>query len=125
MANSKVVPFPSKKGTKRKSRQSQENISRKLLQELTRDEAYRRFSETEDFYKRIGNAVANARKRRKLSVAHLANQIGKSEKIVLRMEKGEYRQYTVKLLLQLAAATNTQILIDLVDNLKSSKKRSR
>ena len=85
------------------------------MQELTKDEAYRKFADTTEAGKRIGEAITRLRKRKKLSTAELAKRIQKPEKVISRMERGEYKQYTMQLLLDIARALHAKLLIDFVE----------
>ena len=112
MASTRVIKFPEKKSSTKKGKPDpREKLSNELLQELKKDEAYREFSYGEEVYKQIGESVARIRKAKKMSSADLAKKVGKSEKIIARMEKGQYKQYTMKLLLQLALALNAKLRI--------------
>jgi ribosome-binding protein aMBF1 (putative translation factor) len=112
MANSRILKFPQKKESAKKGKSDpREKLSKELLQELTKDEAYREFASSEEVYRLIGESLAKVRKAKKVSVSDLAKKVGKSEKIILRMEKGEYKQYTMKLLLQLANALKAKLRI--------------
>jgi ribosome-binding protein aMBF1 (putative translation factor) len=112
MATSRVLKFPEKKASEKKGKPDPSaKLSNALLQELTKDDAYREFASAEKVYKEIGETIAKVRKAKKISVSDLAKKIGKSEKIILRMEKGEYKQYTMKLLLQIATATGSKLRI--------------
>jgi ribosome-binding protein aMBF1 (putative translation factor) len=55
------------------------------------------------------------RKARKLSEDEFAQRIKKKPQDVRRMEKGEYKQYTLKTVLDIARAVNKQIKIEFVD----------
>ncbi len=112
MANRTVLSFPEKKKPAKKEKGgTREKLSEQLLQELRKDDAYREFTSAEEVYGGIGESLMKVRKARRMSVADLAGSIGKKETIVLRMEKGEYKQYTMKLLLQLAHRTNSKLRI--------------
>jgi|GEM_PF-3405673 len=112
MATSRVLKFPEKKSSSRKVKPDlKEKLSQELLRELTKEDAYREFASAEQVYKEIGASLGRIRKAKKMSVTDLAKKIGKSEQIILRMEKGEYKQYTQKLLLQLANAINCKLRI--------------
>jgi len=112
MATSRLLKFPENKIPAKKGKSDpKEKLSKELLQELQKDDAYREFASAEQVYKQIGESLARVRKAKKMSLAHLAQKVGKSEKIILRMEKGEYKQYTLKLLLQLAHVTNSKLQI--------------
>jgi ribosome-binding protein aMBF1 (putative translation factor) len=114
MANNRVLKFPAKKEAAKKGKpHSREKLSKDLLQELQKDDAYREFATSEEVYKQIGESIARVRKAKKLSVGELAQKVGRSEKIVQRMEKGEYKQYTMKLLLQLANAMKSKLRINI------------
>ena len=113
MAANRVISFPEKKGSSKKGKSDpREKLSKELLQELKKDEAYREFSSAEEVYKQIGEAVSRTRKARKMSVSDFAKKIGKSEKIIARIEKGEYKQYTMKLLLQIAHVLNAKLRVN-------------
>jgi ribosome-binding protein aMBF1 (putative translation factor) len=108
----RVLKFPEKKTAEKKTKADpSDKLSKALLQELTKDDAYREFASAEKVYKEIGETITKARKAKKVSMSDLAKKIGKSEKIILRMEKGEYKQYTMKLLLQIAQATGSSLRI--------------
>jgi len=112
MATSRILKFPEKKNAEKKTKPDpSDKLSKALLQELTKDEAYREFASAEKVYKEIGETIAKVRKAKKISVADFGKKIGKSEKIIQRMEKGEYKQYTMKLLLQIAQATASSLRI--------------
>ncbi len=112
MANTRVLKFPEKKGSSKKGKpDAREKLSKELLQELKKDEAYREFSSSEEVYKQIGDSLSRIRKARKMSVVDLAQKVGKSEKIIARMEKGEYKQFTMKFILQLAHVLNAKLRI--------------
>ena len=112
MATSRVLNFPEKKSSAKKTKPDlKEKLSQELLRELTKEDAYREFASAEKVYKEIGESLARARKAKKMSIADLAKKIGKSESVILRMEKGEYKQYTQKLLLQLANAIGCKLRI--------------
>lgn len=111
MATSKVLPFP--KNTAKKQKGAPEKLSQQLLQELTKDEGYRKFADTTEVYKKVGESIARVRKKKKISSAELAKRINKPEKAIHRMEKGEYKQYTLKLLLEISAALNSKLQISL------------
>ena len=66
---------------------SKEKLSRELLREIRKNPEFREVNE----------------------------KIGKDKKVIRRMEKGEYKQYTVKLLLQIAKATNTALRVEFAD----------
>jgi ribosome-binding protein aMBF1 (putative translation factor) len=112
MATSRVLNFPEKKKSNKKGKaEPTDQLSKALLQELTKDEAYREFASAEQVYKEIGESIAKLRKAKKISASDLAKKIGKSDKIVLRMEKGEYKQYTMKMLIQIMNALNAKLRI--------------
>jgi ribosome-binding protein aMBF1 (putative translation factor) len=114
MAANRVISFPEKKGKVKKGKADpREKLSAELLQELKKDDAYREFSSAEEVYKQLGQAIGRIRKARKMSAADFSKQIGKSETIIARMEKGEYKQYTMKLLLHIAHILNAKLRITL------------
>lgn len=94
-----------------KSRQSPDIhiVSRELLTELRKDPQYRNVDDQIAFFKSAGAEIAKARKESGLSVSELAKTIGKPESVVRRMERGEYKQYTVKMLLEIARATRMEL----------------
>ena len=95
-----------------KKEEKKEQLSRELLKVLRSDQAYRQFSETQRFQKQVGEEIARLRKKRKLRAREFAEKIGKKESDVSRMERGEYKQYTVTLLLKIAEATGSQIRVE-------------
>jgi ribosome-binding protein aMBF1 (putative translation factor) len=111
MAQSKVLNFPKK--ASKKAKVNPEKLSQDLLQELTKDEGYRKFADSSQVTKGIGEAISRVRKRKKMSAAELAKRIGKTEKVVNRMERGEHKQYTMKQLLEIAGALNAKLKITL------------
>lgn len=94
---------------------NREKLSRELLREMLKDPAYRKANEQIQLARQIGVEVAQIRKRKRLSEEDLAERIGKSKDVVRRMEKGEYKQYTIKLLLLIAQATNSDLQIKFVE----------
>jgi ribosome-binding protein aMBF1 (putative translation factor) len=112
MAQNRVISFPEKKKSGKKGKAGPaEKLSKDLLQELKKDEAYREFSSAQEVYKEIGDSFARLRKAKKMSLADVAQKVGKSENIIIRIEKGEYKQYTMKLLLQIANALKANLHI--------------
>ena len=95
-----------------KKQEKKEQLSRELLRVLRSDDAYRQFSESQQFQKQVGEEIARVRKKRKLSMRELAEKIGKKEADIARMERGEYKQYTVPLLLKIAEATGSQLRVE-------------
>lgn len=115
MANSRIIRFPNDQSGKKARNPEQQKLSRELLKELSKDPGYQEFQRAQQLYKQIGEAVSRARKRSRLSTAELAARLKKSEAVVRRMERGEYKQYTIKLLQDLARETGTKLQINLVE----------
>lgn len=95
-----------------KKQEKKEQLSRELLKVLRSDDAYRQFSETQQFQKQVGEEIAKLRKKRKVSAREFAEKIGKKEADVARMERGEFKQYTVTLLLKIAEVTGSQLRVE-------------
>lgn len=94
---------------------NREKLSKELLREMLKDPGYRKANEQIQLARQIGAEVAQVRKRKRLSEEELAERIGKSKQVVRRMEKGEYKQYTIKLLLLIAQASNTDLQIKFIE----------
>lgn len=92
-----------------------EDISEQLLRELRKNPGFKDFSDTQKLSRQIGSELEKARKKKRMSDQELAERIGRSVQIVRRIEKGEYRQFTVKLLMELAQATNSKLEIRFAD----------
>jgi ribosome-binding protein aMBF1 (putative translation factor) len=97
-----------------KKSEKKEELSRELLKVLRTDRAYRQFTAAHGLQKQAGEEIARIRKRRKLTARDLAIRIGRKEQDIARMERGEFKQYTLKLLLQIADATDSGIRIEFV-----------
>lgn len=95
-----------------KKEEKKEQLSRELLKVLRTDEAYRSFSEKQEFEKQVGTEIGKLRKKKKLTPREFAEKIGKKESDVSKMERGEYKQYTLALLLKIAEATGSQIKVE-------------
>jgi ribosome-binding protein aMBF1 (putative translation factor) len=95
-----------------KKEEKKAQLSRDLLKVLRTDEAYRQFSAAQDFHKQAGQEIGSLRKKKKLSAKELAEKIGKKESDISKMERGEYKQYTLKLLLKIADATGSGLKIE-------------
>lgn len=87
--------------------------SKELLVELRKDQAYREVNDLLGFYMAVGAEIAKARQASGLSVSDLAVKVGKTEAVIRRMERGEYKQYTLKLLLDMARATKMELHLEL------------
>ena len=64
----------------------------------------------------IANQIAMLRERRGLSQAALARRIGTKQEGVARMERNNYRGYTMKTLAKVATALSAQLEVRLVPN---------
>jgi ribosome-binding protein aMBF1 (putative translation factor) len=91
------------------AKKSSGDVSLKLVQELRKDPGYRDFSDRNEFFKSVGTEIARIRKAKKMTSEELASKIGKATTAVSRMERGEFKSYTVKLLLDIAVATKTKL----------------
>lgn len=100
---------------KKKKKKKNEEISEQLLSELRKNAGFKDFSDAQRLSRQIGSELERARKRKRLSDQELAERIGRSVQIVRKIEKGEYRQFTVKLLMELAQATNSKLEIRFSD----------
>jgi DNA-binding XRE family transcriptional regulator len=93
---------------------SVDELSRAFLRERLKDPEYRKYYEQEQLINAMGSAVKSVRKQKRLTQGELAKRAGVPESAVERMERGEYKRWTVKLLQQLAAATNSRVKIEFV-----------
>ena len=94
---------------------SKEKLSRDLLREIRKDPEYRKVSNQQQLAKDVGAEVARIRKKKRLSEQELGEKIGRNAKVIKRMEKGEFKQYTLKMLLEIAEATNTSLQFEFAD----------
>ena len=94
---------------------AKEKLSRELLREVRKDPEFRKVSDQQQLAKDVGAEVARIRKKKRMSEQELAEKIGRTAKIVKRMEKGEFKQYTLKMLLEIAAATNARLQFEFAD----------
>jgi ribosome-binding protein aMBF1 (putative translation factor) len=94
---------------------SKEKLSRDLLREIRKDPEYRKVSNQQQLAKDVGAELARIRKKKRMSEQELAEKIGRTAKIIKRMEKGEFKQYTLKMLLEIAEATNTSLHFEFED----------
>lgn len=90
-------------------------LGQELLKELKKDENFRGFTVEQNLYQQIGKEIARVRKARKISEEEFAERIKKKVQDVRRMEKGEYKQYTLKTILDIAKAANKQVRIEFDD----------
>ncbi len=86
-------------------------VSAELLIELKKDAAYKSFVDRQELFKQIGLEIARVRKAKKLSVDQLAKKLDKPATAVSRMEKGEYKAYTLRILMELAQALGVRMKI--------------
>lgn len=95
-----------------KKDEKKEQLSRELLKVLRSDEAYRSFSATQEFQKQVGEEIGKLRKKKKMSTKEFGEKIGKKESDVSKMERGEYKQYTLKLLLKIADVIGVSMKVE-------------
>ncbi len=86
-------------------------VSAELLTELKKDAAYKSFIDRQELFKQIGLEIARMRKAKRLSVDQLAKKLGKPASAIFKMEKGEYKAYTLKTLMDLAQAMGIRLKI--------------
>lgn len=91
-----------------------EKVMREFLRERLKDPDYRKFHEEEKFRNLLGEEIASARKRGKLSQKDLASLAGVPEKAISSIERGEYKKLTLKLLLEIANAAKMRMKVQLV-----------
>lgn len=103
---------------KRNKEKETADLSAELLVELRKEQAYREVNDTIEFCKSAGEEIRKARQTQGISVAVLAKKIGKNEKVVQRVERGEYKQYTMKLLLDIARALGMRLTLEFKKNPK-------
>lgn len=101
-----------------------EKLSEEFLKERLKDPGYKEFYVEEQFRKRLGSAIIEIRKKRKVTQKQLAERAGLPMETIARLESGEYRKITLKLLFKLALATDTTIDIDFVSGSKPIQKPS-
>lgn len=94
---------------------SKDKISRELLKEIRKNPEFREVNDQLRFAQDTGAEIARIRKRKRLTEEEFGERIGKDKKVIRRMEKGEYKQYTVKLLLQIAQATNSSLRVEFAE----------
>jgi len=94
---------------------NKEKLSRDLLREIRKDPEFRKVSNQQQLAKDVGAEVARIRKKKRMSEQELAEKIGRTSKVIKRMEKGEFKQYTLKMLLEIAEATNTSLHFEFAD----------
>lgn len=95
-----------------------EKLSEEFLKERLKDPGYREFYIEEQFRKRLGAALIAIRKKRKLTPKQLAERADLPVETIVRLEAGEYKKITLKLLYKLALATDTTIDTDFVSGSK-------
>jgi DNA-binding Xre family transcriptional regulator len=95
-----------------------EKLSEEFLKERLKDPGYKEFYVEEQFRKRLGSALAEIRKKRKLTAKQLAEKADLPVEAITRLEAGEYKKITLKLLYKLALATDTTIDIEFVSGNK-------
>ena len=94
---------------------NKEKLSRDLLREIRKDPEFRKVSNQQQLAKDVGAEVARIRKKKRMSEQELAEKIGRTSKVIKRMEKGEFKQYTLRMLLEIAEATNTSLHFEFAD----------
>ena len=93
------------------AKRSLQIVSQELLSELKKDAGYKSFVDRQELFRQIGLEIARVRKAKKLSVDQLAQKLGKPASAVSKMEKGEYKAYTLKTLMDLAQVLGTRLKI--------------
>jgi ribosome-binding protein aMBF1 (putative translation factor) len=94
---------------------TKDKLSRELLREVRKDPEFRKISDQQELAKDVGAEIARIRKKKRMSEQELAEKIGRTSKVIRRMEKGEFKQYTLKMLIQIAQATNTRLQFEFAD----------
>lgn len=84
------------------------------MKERLKDPGYKEFYVEEQFRKKLGSSMIEIRKKRKLTQKQVAERAGLPLETITRLESGEYKKLTLKLLYKLALATDTTIDIDFV-----------
>lgn len=85
------------------------DLSKALAVELRKEEAYREVEDMLRSYKSVGAEIAKAMEKSGITAKELAARSGKSETVVRRMQRGEYKQYTIKLLLDITRVTKMEL----------------
>jgi DNA-binding transcriptional regulator YiaG len=91
-----------------------EKVMREFLKERLKDPDYRKFHEEEKFRTLLGNEIAAARKKAKLSVPVLASRAGVPEKAISNIERGEHKKLTWKILMEISNALKMRLKVQYV-----------
>src|ERR1700741_1789071 len=67
---------------------NKEKLSRDLLREIRKDPEFRKVSNQQQLAKDVGAELARIRKKKRMSEQELAEKIGRTSKVIKRMEKG-------------------------------------
>lgn len=84
--------------------------------ELRGDRKLNAFYQRELTRLQIANQIAALRAQRRLSQAELARRVGTKQEGIARMERNDYRGYTMKTLAKVAAALSARLEVRLVPN---------
>jgi ribosome-binding protein aMBF1 (putative translation factor) len=104
-----------KQNSRDRGKNKGEALGLQLLKELKKDEGFRGFTVEQTLYQQLGREIGRVRKARKLSDEEFAQRIKKKVRDVHRMEKGEFKQYTLKLILDIARAFDKQVRVEFDD----------
>ena len=85
-----------------------------LHEEIARDPVRQARYQRELARLQLANQIVKLREARGLSQAGLAKRIGTHQSVIARMERGDYRGYTVSTLAKIAAATGVHLDIRFV-----------
>ena len=99
-----------------------EQLSEEFLKERLKDPGYKGFYIEEQFRKKLGYALSEIRKKRKLTAKQLAERADVPVEAINRLEAGEYKKLTMKLLYKLALASDTTIQVEFLIGSKPAKK---
>ncbi|HET6267229.1 MAG TPA: helix-turn-helix transcriptional regulator [Acidobacteriota bacterium] len=92
-------------------KKEESKVAVNFLNERLKDPAFRKHYRSEQMVREAGEEIARIRKEHRWSVEEMAQRIGVKPADVSRMERGEFRRYTLKLLQDIALATDLQLRV--------------
>jgi hypothetical protein len=98
-----------------------EQLSAEFLKERLKDPGYKEFYVEEQFRKKLGSAITELLKKRKLTPKQLAERADLPVETIKRLQAAEYKKLTLKLLYKIALVTDTTIEVQFVSGSKPAK----
>jgi ribosome-binding protein aMBF1 (putative translation factor) len=92
-------------------KKDESKVAVNFLKERLKDPAFRKHYRSEQLVRETGQEIARIRKEHRWTVDQMAERIGVKPSDISRMERGEFRRYTLKLLQDIALATDLQLRI--------------